>query len=329
MRGLYSARFLKYLANTEPDNNDLGKKFDLIAGTSTGAILGCALAKNIDLDKVIALYRQEGQKIFPKQFPSGKIKMLLQRRSKLNAKGDKALRAALENVLGNTTFKQIYEERGIALAITSIDLESNSACVFKTPHNEDTNGRDNNRALVDACMATSAAPVFRSLAVLNDLESNAPRMFVDGGLWANNPVLVSLVEALRHSPPEIPIHIYSLGTLSLNSGGEINPMKPHWGIMGWDFGAKGLLLSMDVQSKAQDDMARMLAKEINREVKIIRFPEPEVSSKQEKYLSLDATSEEACDFLERKAQDAFNMLGQLRHDTNSVNAHLIDSLLRN
>ena len=55
MRGLYSATLLQVLAkrfnrefhDKEPD---VGKAFDLICGTSTGAILACALAAGIPLE---------------------------------------------------------------------------------------------------------------------------------------------------------------------------------------------------------------------------------------------------------------------------------------
>ena len=57
IRGLYSACFLKslvgqfdkrYNAKSE-ENPDIGNAFDLICGTSTGAILTCALAQEYQL----------------------------------------------------------------------------------------------------------------------------------------------------------------------------------------------------------------------------------------------------------------------------------------
>ena len=38
------------------------------------------------------------------------------------------------------------------------------------------------------------------------------RAFVDGGLWANNPVLIGLVDALAMAPLDQPIEIFCLGT---------------------------------------------------------------------------------------------------------------------
>ena len=44
------------------------------------------------------------------------------------------------------------------------------------------NGRDDGYALVDVCLATSAAPVFRSLAVIDRPDGRGHNVFADGGL---------------------------------------------------------------------------------------------------------------------------------------------------
>src|SRR6202040_2456947 len=113
--------------------------------------------------------------------------------------GNEALANALVDVFGSTTVAQVYAQRRIALAITAVDLAHHHGWVFKTPHNEPkTNRRDDNYRLVDVCLASSAAPVFRSLAAVRSSGAvTSFDVFVDGGLWANNPVLVGLIEALE------------------------------------------------------------------------------------------------------------------------------------
>ena len=71
MRGLYTASVLSTLAQRfSPSNQlDIGKGFNLIAGTSTGGILACALAAGVPIERVIDLYRNEGPAIFRDPVP--------------------------------------------------------------------------------------------------------------------------------------------------------------------------------------------------------------------------------------------------------------------
>ena len=59
MRGLYSATYLsslvkRYTKTRNLEGIDIGRGFDLITGTSTGAIIACVLAAGVPLDRVAA-----------------------------------------------------------------------------------------------------------------------------------------------------------------------------------------------------------------------------------------------------------------------------------
>ncbi len=308
MRGLFSARYLE-LIQKRLDIQDLGKCFDLIVGTSTGAILGCGLAKGIELNEIIKIYREQGTKIFKKKLPSN-WRILFQKRKKVLEDGEKNLKAALNSVFESTTLADIYNDRQIALAITSINYETSKSWVFKTPHNIDTNHRDDDITLIDACMATSAAPIYRSLASVEIPQTGVKQIFVDGGLWANNPILVALTEALRVTDCSQKIEIFSLGTCSSPSGNLIDKDNRSWGLRKWKGGAKAVELAMDAQTYAIKEMARMMCEFIDRDIEIIRFDEPEIAADQTKFLSLDAVDVESCDFLEKKAFEAFDKTNQ-------------------
>src|SRR3546814_19325761 len=63
--------------------------------------------------------------------------------------------------------------------------------VFKTDHHSDFRNDYKTRAW-EVARATSAAPTY-----LKDHEHTpSGRIFIDGGVWANNPVLVALVDVL-------------------------------------------------------------------------------------------------------------------------------------
>ena len=63
IRGLTAAIWLNRLE--QAIDAPLWRHFDLVAGTSTGAILACAVAGEIDAGRIIRLYSSEGGKVFP------------------------------------------------------------------------------------------------------------------------------------------------------------------------------------------------------------------------------------------------------------------------
>jgi patatin-like phospholipase/acyl hydrolase len=164
---------------------DLGKAFDLIVGTSTGAIIGCAIANGISIDTVARFYRDCGKDIFRRSLPDNIPEAMwdITRRSSWLEAGEDALRTSLEGVLGQVTIGGLYSARRIALAVPAVEMEHHSPTVFKTPHLPDSIHRDDGYRLVDVCLASSAAPIYRSLAAVDNPDSSgAFRVFADGGL---------------------------------------------------------------------------------------------------------------------------------------------------
>src|SRR5688572_24613935 len=69
VRGIYQATFLRRLSTHLPA--PLRAQFDVIAGTSTGAIIAAAVACEIDLQLVESFYRNEARQVFSPRFVSG------------------------------------------------------------------------------------------------------------------------------------------------------------------------------------------------------------------------------------------------------------------
>ena len=137
MRGLYTASYLasltrRYAVTRNEAGLDIGRGFDLIVGTSTGAIIACALAASVSLDHVIALYRNCGPEIFPRKVPkrmgAGLAWQAWKRPQSLKA-GTAALKKALYAKLGNTTLGDVWRDRNIALAIPAIEMARHHAWV--------------------------------------------------------------------------------------------------------------------------------------------------------------------------------------------------------
>ncbi|WFU14845.1 patatin-like phospholipase family protein [Bradyrhizobium sp. CB3481] len=242
MRGIYTAAFLDRLVTQFARTRgaeclDLGKGFDLITGTSTGAIVASALAVGLPMAEIVNLYRCHGRQIF-----SHRIKGTLSAIWRMFVggryvrRGDAVLHAALTEVLKETTMLDVFNKRGISLSIPAVLMSSHRSWVFKkTPA---SGVRDDHYKLVDVCMASSAAPIFRSLAAVKDPNGDhgIMQVFADGGLWANNPIMVGLVDALQCAPKDAPIEIFSLGTCSRPEGELIQPWKVHRSILGWKMG---------------------------------------------------------------------------------------------
>lgn len=336
MRGIYTAAFLARLTDQfarlrDEAALDLGRGFDLITGTSTGAIVGCALAVGRPMTEVVALYRDHGPKIFPHRI-KGK-RSAIYRASQGNRfvrAGDKALREALQSVLHDITMIDVFEGRGISLAIPTVLMSEHRAWVFKkTPK---SGVRDDNYPLVDVCMATSAAPIYRSLAAIND--PNAPggpkQVFADGGLWANNPIMVGLVDALTVAPPDRSIEIYSLGTCPRPEGDHLDAESAHRSMLDWSLGADVAPLSISAQEFAFDHMARLLTNAISncgRSIQRVRFPNKPVPASMMPYLALDDTRPEAMDRLVSQAHTDADLTKSACDDSNNSDGRMIRQLM--
>lgn len=336
MRGIYTAAFLARLTTDFArlrgiDALDLGRTFDLITGTSTGAIVGCALAVGRPMSEIVRLYRENGAKIFPHRI-DGKASAIVRaaRGSTVVRAGDKALREALSATLGKHTMLDIFRGRGISLSIPAVLMSTHRAWVFKkTPK---SGVRDDRYSLVDVCMASSAAPIYRSLAAVSDPNEpdGPPQVFADGGLWANNPIMVGLVDALTVADPDRPIEIFSLGTCPRPEGEHLDAESAHRSMLDWSLGADVAPLSISAQEFAFDNMARLLANAISscgRSIRSVRFPNRAVPASMIPYLALDDTRVEAMDRLVEQARCDADMTKSACDDPSNPSGALIRRLM--
>ena len=160
--------------------------------------------------------------------------------------GTAILHDALVNRLGTKTLGQVYAERGIALRSGGGEMTQHRSWVFKTPHLEKTNHRDGqlySRRHMSCHYCRSC--VTRSLAAIDHPDNTASgfNVFVDGGLWANNPVLVGLIDALDLDSARTGNSYFSLGTCPLPAGEQIPKTSLNRGLNGWNFGGGAAGLS--------------------------------------------------------------------------------------
>lgn len=324
VRGLYTAVLLQQLGlriarlkgQSAENPLDIGGQFDLIVGTSTGSILAVALAAGVPLENVVRLYQAEAAKIFQNPMPlqrgclsdKTRLGVWVLKNMAGSANRSDALREALTTILHNETLGELFKRRGIALCIPSIDAETKRSWVFKTPHMPRLT-RDDNYKLVDACMASAAAPIYFPLHTIASPNGGASvtHKFVDGGLWANNPVMVGLVEALEVAETDQPIEILSVGTGGAVPNQTVELDAVSRGSLGWKGGVDIVSTSLEAQAFATPYLAKQVAKAIGR-VTLHRLLDPAVSGDEAAHLALDAVDNKSLGILE--------MLGQRATDLN-------------
>ncbi len=304
MRGLYTAYLLRALtrlfnrefAKTDPD---IGKSFDLICGTSTGAILACGLAAGVPISSICDLYMKKGPLIFTNPIPVKNrlyLSVWLAFHMFRPAASHQILQESLQEVFGDQTLGEVFEKRNIALCIPTIDAADHSSRVFKTPHFSDKQ-RDSNYKLSSVCMASAAAPVFFPLSRQNNPDNEREVLhFVDGGLWANNPVMIGLTEALQMAPKNHEIEIISIGTCDRPSGSPYTERKPLWGLWHWQGGVKTLEMSLKAQSYGYAHIVNFIARsfsEYGRNIRVIRLEEGMKSEEQYNSIGLDRADQKA------------------------------------
>lgn len=246
IRGILPATILSEIESRYLGGNCVGNYFDLITGTSTGGIISLGLSIGKTAKTILDLYIEYGDKIFP----PARYNILNLRKAWRWIQGAQHHRydhAKLEGPL-----KDIFKSSKIGdaerrLCIPSFDgfTEVN---VFKTPHHRDYK-MDWKEDMVTVAMATAAAPTYFPVY------KSGQRMFADGGVWANNPVMIGLVDALVcYQLQRRQVHILSLGTGDTEiqfTAGQIF----HGGLWDW---AEIISSAMHLQSQNATGQAGLL-----------------------------------------------------------------------
>lgn len=167
----------------------LSDYYDLIGGTSTGAIISAGLALGLSVDELIALYQRLGPEVFGKSAGDG---VFLQ--SKFESS---KLRRALASVLSTKTMGSEDLKTGLAIHAKRIDTGSawvvtnHPLGMFYDPPGDSGTFPNKRYRLADLVLASAAAPTFFDEITI-DIEFDEKRRpiqkgyFVDGAVSANN-----------------------------------------------------------------------------------------------------------------------------------------------
>jgi uncharacterized protein len=318
---LVLARLEELLAGHPDTDADAGLSdyFHLFAGTSTGGLISLALTspKGVAAAKLADFYLEDGPRIFGHSVRHT-IECLGGMGGPTYDSGP--LTESLRRRLGDSLVSQAKRD----LLVTAYDMTERKPFFFKRWRARES--KDHDYPIVDAGLATSAAPTYfpsHGIAFPGDTE---PHALVDGGVFADDPTIAAIAEGLTRSsdkPAGLTPHelfVVSLGTSryvphyrqsDVNGWGKIN-----WVVLG---GEEPPLISAMLNGSADgtDYWAHMLLNHEPGEAP----PEPATIGRGPRYyrLQIDLLTEVAMDdaserVLEEILPDAAHRLISERDD---------------
>lgn len=168
VKGALQAKLLERLEAQEP----FLQHVDLFAGTSIGGIQALALAAGVPLRQLVALFREKASAIFGARDLADTLTGTLDEYVRANF-AQAPLREALVELFGDKRLPELPRE----VLLTTFDLAR-----FKPMFLD----RSDDWSLVDAGLATSAAPTYLPVHLVRSVKDGLAAC-VDGGVFANNP----------------------------------------------------------------------------------------------------------------------------------------------
>jgi len=235
IKGAYTASVLRTLEVMI--GKSIGDHFDLIAGTSTGGIIAIAIGLGVPLEEILDLYVKKGAVIFPPPAAGLRGKVAACWRHFVRPKHSQSVLAEeIGMVLGERNFGASRNR----LVIPAFNALNGDIQLFKTAHCA-AYRMDHRLPAKTVALATSAAPTYFSACTDSD-----GRAFLDGGVWANCPAMVALIEATTALEwPIDQIDILSVGTTSVPF--DVSRRRRNGGILSWNSGIVDLLQEAQVR----------------------------------------------------------------------------------
>ena len=187
IKGIFVAQFLTDIE--EEYKVKICNYFDIIAGTSTGAIIAAALALEISAKEILELYTQNANLIFKGYSEIFIFKKILTLRGLLNYRySNKNLKEVLLKVFSD---KKVGDCK-TRLLIPAFNVRTHNIEVFKTSHHKDYI-RDYREDIVNVLLATTAAPTYFPV-----YDFKGRGQYIDGGIGANNPGMIAVIESIAN-----------------------------------------------------------------------------------------------------------------------------------
>jgi len=203
---------------------------DLVAGTSTGGILACALTRRgpdgrplFTAEELAGIYVEEGPRIFHR----GLIKKLFSAGGWIDERyEDDGLERALARYLGDAYLSEAL----VPVFVTAYDIHDRFAFFFRSSRAVGDPTYD--FPLTAVARATSAAPSYFEPEEVTDRAGARTYPLVDGGLYAVNPSMCAYADLVRDgTAPGLELML-SLGTGAHTRAYTFDQAR-WWGQLGW------------------------------------------------------------------------------------------------
>jgi uncharacterized protein len=229
--------------------------FDLIAGTSTGGILGIGLGLGLTGQEMLDFYKQRGPRIFPVTRLRGRVRHNV-RHFCMPKYSQLILLRELESAYYANRQPSPLKDSCCRLVVPSYHAVAGASHIFRTPHHPDLTA-DANLDAAHVALATAAAPTYFTAAKIANMVAESS--YFDGGVWANSPAMAAIIEAVCF----LRIPLERIDVLSVGTTDEPFTVRKQTkaGIIGWMWKIKILDLLMNVQQESSLRLARNLVGE--------------------------------------------------------------------
>ena len=277
IRGLIPAKVLMDLEDelkkAEP-NRKLYEYFDLICGTSTGAILAIGIALGIPAKELAHFYEENAKAIFPRF-----VLRCLPRKSRAfvnaiysNKKLLKKLKEAYAKA--NDGKDPLLNDLKTKVCIPTFNGNDGTINVLKTKHHPEYR-RDFKMPAYHAAMASASAPVYfppHTFSFKNEFGEGTNVNMIDGGVFATNPSLIGIFEATD----KLGIPIADISLLSLGTGQGKQIIKQSWwqpkSIFYWLFPKPKLVdLVLDTQAQITEQYVLFLQRALEKAGQVFKY----------------------------------------------------------
>lgn len=243
--------------------------FDLYAGTSTGSIIAVGLAAGYTANEILELYKNIGSKVFPHKF--GYISSIWKflKQFFVPIYDNKVLKEELYSFFENKTVEDVLK-RNKYIIVPTLCLSNSQPRIFKTDYKTEYN-QHNAYKLADIVLASCSAPTYFPVAKIKHPLDDYYEYFVDGGMFANNPSVCAITEAIGN----IGVNKENIKLISIAPPSEKVIIKDEFsakarGILKWN---KDLVSMALVGTSAKDAYITKFLLESNKYLRVI----PEIS----------------------------------------------------